>query len=59
MKICFRNKAARLKLSSSYTSCNRCPFHMYNYCPVHSSLNVDCDSKGWWIDGESLDVFKV
>lgn len=59
MKIHFRNKAARLKLSSSYPTCNRCPFYIAAPCPFGTSVIVDCNSKGWWVDGESLDIFKL
>lgn len=59
MKINFRNEAARLRFSSSYSTCNRCPFRKCVHCPLHTSLNIDCDGKGWWIGGESLDIFKV
>ena len=58
MKINFRNKAARLKLSSLTPTCNRCPFVSVP-CPFGTSTIVDCYGKGWWIDGESLDIFKV
>lgn len=59
MKINFRNKAARLKLSSSYAKCTRCPFNVGVYCPFCKKSIIDCYGKGWWIDGESLDIFKV
>lgn len=59
MKIYFQNKAARLKLSSSYPTCNRCPFYEVIPCPFCTSTMADCYSKGWWVDGESLDIFKV
>ena len=59
MKIYFRNKAARLKSPNGYYTCARCPFHEYGCCAFHTSINADCDNKGWWIDGESLDIFKV
>ena len=58
MKINFRNKAAKLKLSSSTATCLRCPFVHVN-CPFGTSTILDCYGKGWWIDGELLDVFKV
>lgn len=58
MKINFRNKAAKLKLSSSAATCARCPFVHVN-CPFGTSTILDCYGKGWWIDGELLDVFKV
>ena len=28
-------------------------------CPLGTSTIVDCDGKGRWVDGESLDIFKV
>jgi hypothetical protein len=59
MKINFRNKAAKLKLSSSTATCKRCPFDVVVPCPFETSTIVDCDGKGWWVDGESLDIFKV
>ena len=59
MKIYFKNKAAKLKLSSSYPACNRCPFYVSVPCPFGTSTIADCSGKGWWIYGESLDIFKV
>ena len=59
MKIYFRDKVARLKLGILYATCNRCPFYLTPPCPVRTSTIVDCDNKGWWVDGESLDIFKV
>ena len=58
MKIYFQNKAARLKLSSLVPTCKRCPF-MSVSCPFGTSTILNCYGKGWWIDGESLDIFKV
>ena len=58
MKINFRNKAARLKLSSLIPTCLRCPFVSVS-CPFGTSTMADCYGKGWWIDGESLDIFKI
>ena len=58
MKISFRNKAAKLKLSSSAATCTRCPFVSIS-CPFGTSTILDCYSKGWGVDGELLDVFKV
>lgn len=58
MKIYFKNKAARLKLSSLFVTCRRCPFNG-DLCPCSTATIVDCYCKGWWVDGESLDVFKV
>ena len=59
MKIYFQNKAARLKLNSLIRSCKRCPFYKVIPCPFGTSTMADCYGKGWWIDGESLDVFKI
>jgi hypothetical protein len=60
MKIYFRNKAARLKLSSLTPTCRRCPFYVVVPCPFDTSSTViDCYGKGWWVDGELLDIFKV
>ena len=60
MKIYFQNKAARLKSPNGYYTCARCPFNEGGRgCPLHTSINVDCDNKGWWIDGELLDIFEV
>lgn len=59
MKINFRNKAARLRFSDLIKTCSRCPFYVNVSCPFETSTIVDCDGKGWWIDGESLDIFKV
>lgn len=58
MKINFRNTAAKLKLSSLNPTCKRCPF-VSVFCPFGTSTIVDCHGKGWWIDGESLDIFQV
>lgn len=59
MKINFRNKAARLKLSSLTPTCKRCPFNIGVSCPFGTSTILDCYGKGWWIDGELSDIFKV
>ena len=59
MKINFRNKAAKLKLSSLAPACVRCPFYEVNPCPFGTPTIVDCYGKGWWIDGESVDIFRV
>lgn len=59
MKINFRNKAAKLTFSSSAATCKRCPFYEVNPCSFGMSTIVDCYAKGWWVDGESLDIFKV
>jgi hypothetical protein len=57
MKIYFKNKAAKLKLSSLTPTCKRCPFVIP--CPFGTATILDCHGKGWWIDGETLDIFKV
>lgn len=59
MKIYFRNKAAKLKLGSLVPTCPRCPFYICDPCPFGVSIIVDCCNKGWWIDGEALDIFKI
>lgn len=59
MKINFRNKAAKLTLSNLLPTCKRCPFYEVNPCPFGMSTIVDCYGKGWWIDGESVDIFRV
>lgn len=61
MKIYFRNKAAKLKRYNHGNSCKRCPFFkILDNCPWHTSTPiVDCYGKGHWVDGESLDIFKV
>lgn len=59
MKINFRNRAARLKLSSSNPTCRMCPFHECIPCPFYTFTDINCDGKGWWIDGEALDIFRV
>ena len=59
MKINFRNKAAKLKLSSSAPTCEKCPFYEARPCPFGTATIVDCYAKGWWINGELLDIFKV
>ena len=48
----------RLKLSSLAPTCLRCPF-MNVSCPFHTSTSLDCYGKGWWIDGELLDIFRL
>lgn len=58
MKIYFQNRAAKLKLGSSERACSRCPFKNTN-CPWSTSTIIDCYHKGWWVDGESIDVFKL
>lgn len=57
MKIYFQNKAARLKLNDLIPTCKRCPFFGVNPCPFGTFTIIDCDCKGWWVDGESLDIF--
>lgn len=61
MKINFRNTAAKLKrCTEGAYSCERCPFFKKPIrCPQNTSTIVDCYGKGWWIDGELLDIFKV
>lgn len=60
MKIYFRNKAARLKRRNEDYSCERCPFFkILDDCPWDTSTIVDCYCKGHWVDGESLDIFKI
>ena len=58
MKINFRNKAAKLKLSRLVPACVRCPFYESVPCPFGTLTIVDCCA-GWWIDRESLDIFRV
>ena len=58
MKIYFKNRAAKLKKLNGGYSCNRCPFYDA-VCPIFSSTILDCDSRGWWIDGESSEIFKL
>lgn len=60
MKIYFKNKAAKLKFSILNSTCFRCPFcYITINCPLRTSTIVDCDNKGWWVDGECIDIFKV
>lgn len=60
MKINFRNEAARLQYHSDGYSCKRCPFfRIINTCPRNTSTIVDCYDKGYWVNGESPDIFKV
>ena len=59
MKIYFKDKAAILKFSSLAATCQRCPFNMVDCCPLNTATIVDCYGKGWWIDGESLDIFRL
>jgi len=60
MKIYFRNKAAKLKLSSLTPTCKRCPFYNMPYpCPFYSSTILNCSGYGWWVDRESSDIFEL
>lgn len=60
MKIYFRNKAARLTRNKNLLTCKRCPFSITDStCPYGTWTIVDCNCKGWWIEGESSDIFKV
>lgn len=60
MKINFQNKAAKLKYYNRCSSCERCPFFMISDdCPWNTLTIVDCRDKGYWADGESLDIFKI
>lgn len=59
MKIYFQNKAAKLKHNLFIIDCKRCPFLVGVPCPFSTGTTIDCYSKGWWIDGESPDIFKV
>ena len=62
MKINFRNKAAKLQ-SDNYLdlTCKKCPFCTYPpLCPFEtSSETINCGNAGYWVDGESLDIFKI
>lgn len=60
MKIYLRNKSARLKYRYDSYSCKRCPFFKIpGCCPWGTSTSVDCHDKGYWVDGEYIDIFKV
>ena len=61
MKIYLRNKAAKLKYHNASYSCERCPFFkMPDCCPWGgTSTIIDCNDKGYWVDGECIDIFKV
>lgn len=60
MKIYFRNRAAKLKWRREGYSCRRCPFDSaYLRCPFGEATIVDCSNKGWWVDGESSEIFKL
>lgn len=59
MKVYFQNKAARLKLHNIIPTCISCLFYTGVPCPFGTSTILDCHGKGWWIDGESLDIFQV
>lgn len=51
MKIYFQNKAAKLKFSSLFAAYKRCPFG--------APTIINCHGKGWWVNGELPDIFKV
>lgn len=59
MKIYFQNKAAKLKLGILYATCERCPFKAGILCSFGFPTTINCQDKGWWVDGESPDIFKV
>lgn len=62
MKINFRNKAAKLQFDNYLAlTCKKCPFHTYPpSCPFEtSSETINCGNAGYWVDGESLDIFKI
>lgn len=60
MKIYFQDRAAKLKNSIEGYSCKRCPFYIKLHpCPFCTSTVVDCSNKGWWVDGELAEVFKL
>lgn len=59
MKIYFQNKVAKFKPHSLVPTCKSCLFYMGVPCPFGTSTIVDCGGKGWWIDGESLDIFRL
>lgn len=60
MKIYYRNRTAKLKNSLKGYSCRRCPFFdTPSYCQWSTSTILDCEDKGWWVDGESIDIFKL
>ena len=59
MKINFRNKAAKLQRNIEECSCKKCPFCECIPCPFYTPTDINCDDKGWRIEGESLDIFKI
>lgn len=59
MKIYYRNKAVKLKLHNLVPTCKNCLFYMGVPCPFGTSTIVDCCGKGWWIDGEFIDIFTL
>jgi hypothetical protein len=59
MKVYFQDRAAKFKLHNVVPTCKSCLFYMGVPCPFGASTIVDCGGKGHWIDGESLDIFKV
>lgn len=59
MKIYYRNKTAKLTRSLEGYSCKRCPFHSILFCPYSTSTIGDCEGRGWWVDGESSEIFNL
>ena len=60
MKIYLRNKSARLKYRNKSYSCKRCPFFKISgRCPWGTLTSVDCHDKGYWVDGEYIDIFRL
>mgnify|MGYP003298143354 CR=1 FL=1 len=60
MKIYFQNRTAKLQHGIEGYSCKRCPFdNVYTRCPFGEAVIVDCYNKGWWVDGESSEIFKL
>jgi hypothetical protein len=59
MKVYFRNKAARLKQIDLNPTCRKCLFYENIHCRYETSEPLDCDGKGYWVPGESLDIFKL
>lgn len=59
MKIYFQNKAAKLNFSSLFATCKRCPFNKVGICPFGTPTTINCYGKGWWVDGELPDIFKI
>jgi hypothetical protein len=59
MKIYYQNKAAKLQRNIEKYSCKKCPFCECLPCPFYAPTDINCDGKGWWVDGELSDIFKV